>query len=114
MWTALGRLLETDHATPFAGAIIAAARRRLPEPGQLQRMLQVLDAHPRCSVRAAALSLHLAAARDDARRAATARQARFALDSSCWRLNATARSVLRKLGIAAEAGSALPSFLAAD
>lgn len=114
MWSELERLLDAEPATPFAGAITMALRRRMPDPPQVQRMLEVLDAHPRCSVRAAALFLRLGAAGDDASQTAVAAIAQAALRSPCWRMQAAARSVLRKLNVTPEGSAAPPSFLAAD
>lgn len=79
LWREVIALLERDPATPLGSAIA-----RMPAPPL--RAIEVLDKHPRCSVRAAAL---LAAPRRDV--------AQRALESSCYRLQAAAR---RTLGIA--------------
>jgi hypothetical protein len=113
MWAGMGRLLESDPATPFAGAIAGALRGRPPPALQLRAALKVLDAHPSCGVRAAALSLRLAAASDDTARAAAVQSAQAALNSSCWRLQATARNLLRRQGVAPPDNPATPSFLRA-
>jgi hypothetical protein len=109
IWDQMEKVLVKDPATPFAGAITAALRgRRAPEP-QMQRILDLLDAHPRCGVRAAALSLRYAAAGEAPRAAAPLAQA--ALGSPCWRLQTQALAVLKRLGAAPGSGAKLPSFL---
>jgi hypothetical protein len=77
----------------------------------MSRILRVLDEHPRCSVRTAALSLRSTLATDDASRAASAQQAQAALRSSCWRLQAAALPALDRLGAKPDPGAPLPSFL---
>jgi len=109
MWTEMERLLAGDPATPFAGAIAGALRERAAGAPRMQRILQIFDRHPRCSVRAAALSLRSAAAGD-----ALASLARGALRSPCWRLQAAALAVLERLGAAPDADAPLPSFLRSD
>jgi hypothetical protein len=77
----------------------------------MQRILAVLDVHPRCSVRAAALLLRSAAAAEDAGRASTAPLAQAGLRSTCWRLQAAALTALERIGAAPDASAALASFL---
>ena len=108
---ALEQLLSAEPASPFAGGIVAALHGRPPPAPQTQRMLRILDEHPSCAVRSAALSLHFVTATDDAARIAMAPLAQAALRSSCWRLQATARARLKRLGIAPDASTVLPSFL---
>jgi len=91
---------------------LAGALRERPAPApQMQRILRVLDEHPRCGVRTGALSLRNAIAADDASRASVATLARSALRSSCWRLQAQALTVLRRMGVEPDTGADLPSFL---
>jgi len=111
MWNEMERVLATEPATPFAGAIIAALRERPAPAPQMQRILRVLDEHPRCGVRTGALSLRSAVAADEVSRASLAPLAQGALRSSCWRLQAQALTVLKRLGVAPGADAALPSFL---
>ena len=100
LWRALDAELARDPATPL-GATIALAWREASPPTQLQpRMLARLDAHPYCSVRAAALS---AVPRADV--------ARRALGSNCYRLQAAALRTLERLGEPAPADAPLPRFL---
>jgi hypothetical protein len=103
-------VLSTEAATPFAGAIVAALRARAPPATQVERIVRMLDKHPRCSVRAATVLLRHAT--DTARtRATTIAAARTALDASCWQLQAAGLRVLKGLGIHPEAGSGVASFL---
>lgn len=110
MWTEMERVLAGDPATPFAGAIAGALRERPAGAPHMQRILAILDRHPRCSVRAAALSLRSAAAGD----ASLAALAQGALRSPCWRLQAAALAELERLGAAPDADAPLPSFLRSD
>jgi len=80
----------------------------------MQRILQMLDANPRCGVRTGALSLRVAVAVDDASRASVTPLAQAALRSSCWRLQAEALRTLKRLGVAPESAAALPSFLRSE
>jgi hypothetical protein len=111
MWGDMERVLAESPETPFAGVIADALHERLPPEPQMLRILRLLDARPRCSVREAALSLRLAAATDDAARGEAARRAQEALGSSCWRLQAQALMVLGKLGLEPGHAAWLPSFL---
>jgi hypothetical protein len=100
LWAALDAELSREPATPL-GSWIALALRRSPPPPPLDRaLLERLDAHPYCSVRAAAL---VAAPRADV--------ARRALGSTCYRLQAAAVRALEKLGEPIPADSPLPAFL---
>jgi len=110
MWAAIERALAEQPATPFAGAFAFALRPRPAPAPQMQRILRVLEAHPACGVRAAALTLRSAAADDDATRE---RAAQDALRSSCWRLQAAGIVVLRRIGTAPDGAVPLPSFLRA-
>ncbi|MBI4208056.1 MAG: hypothetical protein HY527_23795 [Betaproteobacteria bacterium] len=108
MWRALEQLVVEEPATPFAGAFTYALRARPAPASQMERILRALDEHPQCGVRAAALTLRYPAADDESSRAV---RAQAALRSSCWRLQATARARLKRLGVAPDAGAVLPSFL---
>ena len=111
MWDAMERVLAAEPATPFAGAIAGALRERPAPPPQLERILAALDAHPACGMRSAALRLRNTAATDEASRTSALRAAQSALRSPCWRLQASALAVLRRLGVAPADSAALPSFL---
>jgi len=111
MWTDMEHVLAREPATPFAGAIAGALRERPAGTAQMLRILRVLDEHPRCSARAAALSLRSALTADDASRATIAPHAQAALRSPCWRLQAAALTVLGRLGSARDASAPLASFL---
>ena len=111
MWTEMEHVLAREPATPFAGAIAGALRERPAGTAQMLRILRVLDEHPRCSARAAALSLRSALTADDAPRATIAPHAQAALHSPCWRMKAAALTVLGRLGSPPDAGAVLPSFL---
>ncbi|MGQ0653120.1 MAG: hypothetical protein ACT4P4_12785 [Betaproteobacteria bacterium] len=76
LWREVSELLERDPATPLGGAIA-----RIPQPPP--RVIEILDRHPRCSVRAARL---VAAPRADVARAAQ--------ESTCYRMQAAGRRVL--------------------
>jgi hypothetical protein len=112
MWTEMERVLAAEPATPFAGAIAGALRGR--PAGDTRRILPILERHPRCGVRAAALSLRSDLAADDASRASLVPLAQGALRSPCWRLQAAALSLLERLGAAPDANAPLPSFLRSD
>jgi len=105
LWNEIESALADDPAAPFAGAFLISLRARPAPAQQMERILRILDANPRCGVRAGALSLPGAAASADASRA------HAALRSSCWRLQAQALSVLKRLGISPEGATALPTFL---
>jgi hypothetical protein len=111
MWSAMEHVLAREPATPFAGAIAGALRERPAPAPQMARILRALDEHPRCSVRAAALSLRSTANADPAWREEAARHAQAALRSPCWRLQAAALGALRRLGVEPATDTALPSFL---
>jgi hypothetical protein len=111
MWTTLESVLRIEAATPFAGPIVAALRARAPPAAQMGRIVSMLDKHPRCSVRAAAVRLRHAM---DAQHATTVEAARTALGASCWQSQAAGLRVLKDLDIFPEAGSRLASFLRED
>lgn len=99
MWRAMEATLATAPASPAAFAIASALRERPAPPEQLQRIVEALERHPSCAVRAAALRLR-----------GSASAAHAALGSSCWRLQAAALELLGRLG--ADAGPRdVPSFL---
>ena len=112
VWSAMERVLAAQ--TPFAGSIMAGLGERPAPAPQMGRMLAALDAYPGCGVRAAALRLRHDAATDEASRASAVRAAQSALGSSCWRLQAAARDVLRQLGVRPDPGANLPSFRRRD
>jgi hypothetical protein len=87
LWQALDAELARDPASSLAGWIAIAFGARPPPPPLYQSMLDRLDTHPYCSVRALAL---IAVPR--------AEVARRALGSSCFRLQAAAAQALEKLG----------------
>jgi hypothetical protein len=111
MWAALGRVLSAEPATPLAGPITAALRERPPPAAQMRRIVRVLEVHPWCGVRTAALSLRQAAMGGDASRAERVEAARAAADSPCWRLQAAGLRALRQLEVSPDGGTNLPSFL---
>jgi hypothetical protein len=111
MWNDMEALLAENSRRPFGAALVTALRERPPPAPQLLRILRAIDADPRCGMRAGALQMELAVATDDASRATLARAAQAALRSPCWRLQAQALAVLKRLGVAPDAAAALPSFL---
>jgi hypothetical protein len=111
MWNGMERALAAEPRTPFAGAIVGALRERPPPPHQMERMLAALESRPGCGAHAAVLRLRAAAAADQASRASALAAARTALRSPCWRLQATALDVLKRLGAAPADRAALPTFL---
>lgn len=110
MWEEMERVLAAGPQTPFGGAIVGALRERPAPPQQMERILAALESNPGCGLRAAALRLRGAAAVDEAARAFTLAVARKALHSPCWRLQAAALDVLKRLGAAPADRAALPSF----
>jgi hypothetical protein len=111
IWTEIERVLAGDPAMPFAGAIAGALRERPAGAPHMRRILPILDQHPSCGVRAAALSLRSVLAAADASRASFVPVAQAALRSPCWRLQAAALTLLKQLGAAPDANAPLPSFL---
>jgi len=111
MWNDLEGVLQGEPATPFAGAFAFALRDRPAPVPQMQRILRVLDAHPACGVRASALTLSQVAAADASARAQVVTAAQKALRSPCWRLQAAALTVLRRLDVAPDVDATLPTFL---
>jgi hypothetical protein len=111
MWNDLESVLQDEPATSFAGAFAFALRDRPAPAPQMQRILRVLDAHPACGVRVAALTLSQVAAADASARAQVIPAAQKALRSPCWRLQAAALTVLLRLDAAPGADATLPAFL---
>jgi hypothetical protein len=105
IWTEIEAMLEADPPSPFAEALAVALRARPAPPLQLRRIVEALERHPRCALRTAALRIRQASLDPDAA------PARAALRSSCWRLQAAALDVLKRIGLEPEAADALPSFL---
>jgi len=110
MWVAMERVLARNPATPYAGMIAGALRERPAPAPQMESLLAALDTHPACGVRSAALRLRGTAAESD-ERASALRVARAALQSPCWRLQASALAVLTRLGAPPADIRALPTFL---
>jgi hypothetical protein len=111
MWLEMERVLAAELRTPFAGAIVGALHERPAPPQQMERILAALEAYPGCGLRAAALRLRGTVATDDVSRASALAAARTALPSTCWRLQAAARDVLKRLDAAPDDHTALPTFL---
>jgi hypothetical protein len=111
MWEEMERVLATEPRTPFAGSMMGALLERPAPPHQMERILAALESYPGCGVRAAALRLRGTAAADEASRAAALAAARTALRSACWRLQAAALDVLKRLGAEPADRAALPTFL---
>jgi hypothetical protein len=111
MWQDIEQVLATQPETPFAGALAYALRGRPAPTAVMEKVLAVLDNHPRCNVRALSLSLRERIANDDASRARAAAAAQAALGAQCWRMAAEGLVVLERLGIAPERTAGLPSFL---
>jgi len=86
LWPALDAELARDPATPLAGWIAIAFGAQPPPPPFYQSVLDRLDSHPYCSVRALALAA-----------VPRAEIANRALGSSCLRLQAAAARALQKL-----------------
>lgn len=100
LWPALQVELARHVDSPL-GEWIAGALRRNPPPAPIDRaVLEQLDTHPYCSVRATALAA-----------VPRAEVAQRALRSSCFRLQAAAAQALQKLGVAVPADTPLPAFL---
>ena len=81
-WPLMEELLEREPASPLAFWIALSLQTHSTKN---EKLLRLLDAHPSCGVRAAAL---------EARGSVAAAQA--ALGSTCWRLQAAARAVLER------------------
>jgi hypothetical protein len=111
MWAVLERVLGADPATPLALSVLGTLRARPPPVPQTERMLRVLDEHPQCGVRASALLLRHAVAREEPERSTTVQAGRAAMRSPCWRLQAVGRTVLRRLDVVPDSEDNLPSFL---
>ena len=121
MWADIEHVLDSDKASPYAGAMGAVLRVRPPPVSRSLPLLQNLAAHPACSVRAGALrqreSVTSATAGDgemrDQMRDQIARDAQAALGNACWRMQMAARDVLKKLSVPVDP-RALPPFLRED
>lgn len=100
LWPVLETELVRRPETPLAAWIALAYRRQAPPPPFDRSVLERLDAHPHCSVRALALA---AAPRSEA--------AHRGLRSSCYRQQAAAIRALQKLGEPVPADAPLPAFL---
>ena len=86
--------------TPFLGVLAAALQKRPGPPETMRRLRAALEAHPNCAVRALSIATW-----------ASEPEARDALRSSCWRLQAVAFERLKALGaLRPEDNAALPSF----
>lgn len=97
-WRDLAALLKGDPQTPLAGWIaIALARRPPANPEEIAALLAQRES---CNVRALAL-----------RAWPTLPEARSAIHSKCFRLQAAARAALVRLGSPLPADAALPAFL---
>ncbi|HKU70790.1 MAG TPA: hypothetical protein VJQ51_08125 [Burkholderiales bacterium] len=106
-------ILKDDPASPFAAGFAYALRDRRPPVLQMAEILDVLDAHPACPTRASALSLRQLTATDEPSRARAISAAQTALGSSCWRMQATALVVLKRLGQTPSNSAPRPLFLRA-
>lgn len=100
LWPALESELARHPDSVFGGAIATAFLLYPPPPPIDEAVLARLDAHPYCSVRAAALGV-----------APRVEVARRALSSTCYRLQAAAVRALEKLGVPVPADAPLPAFL---
>jgi len=113
MQSEMERIAQADPESPFAAALLGALHERPAPAPQMTRILDSFDRHPSCAVRSESLALRQALAADEHSRAQAAALAQAATRSSCWRLQAQALAVLKELGVALQAGAALPSFLGA-
>lgn len=111
MWQDMEQVLAMQPETPFAGAFAYALRGRPAPAAVMEKVLAVLDSHPRCGVRTFSLSLRERVAKDETSRRRAAMAAQAALRSPCWRLAAEGLVVLERLGIDPERTAGLPSFL---
>ncbi len=113
MWADIEHVLNANRASPFAGVLGAVLRLRpLPAVRGLP-LLEILSAHPACSVRAGALRLReqmTSGADDGETRNQLVREAQSALGNACWRLQIAARDVLKRLDVPFDS-RALPLFL---
>jgi len=100
MGHAFERLLSAKPATPLAGTLAAALRARPMPAAEQQRLVALLDAHPSCGVRTAALRLD-----------GSVEAAQAALRSTCWQLQSRALSALEAKGAAPMDLSRVPAFL---
>jgi hypothetical protein len=99
IWSAFDVAMGLPNA-PFLQPI-AFALRQHPGPGPLMAKLSaILKTHPRCAARALWAGTW-----------ASADEARAALDSTCWRLQAAALERLQALGVTPPASESIPAFL---
>jgi hypothetical protein len=98
VWKEFKTVLETDSATPLAGWIAIALARR--PPGNAEEIAALLAKRESCNVRALAL-----------RAWPTLAEARTAIRSGCFRLQAAALAAFARLGVAPPADVPLPAFL---
>jgi hypothetical protein len=99
MWRAFDSLLA-DPATPYLGIIAYAVQRRPGPPSTVAKLRAALRTRPQCSLQVLALD------------SAPEEEARAALFSPCWRLQAAAYARLKALGAARPQDlSPLPAFL---
>lgn len=101
-WDAFDVALSSPGA-PFLRPIAFALREHPGPPALMQKLQDVLRAHPRCTVRAFWMASW-----------ATADEARDALGAGCWRLQAAAAARLKALGIPAERAPSTADFLRLD
>jgi hypothetical protein len=100
VWRELKTILQAESATPLAGWIAIALRKRPPPPAQADEIAALLAKRQSCNVRALALRAWptLPAARDGMR-------------SGCYRLQAAALAAFARLGAPLPADATHPSFL---
>jgi hypothetical protein len=96
MWQAIDGML----GSPYLGVIGEALRLHPGPPALMARLRAALDTHRHCALRTLSLATW-----------GSADEARAALGSSCWRLQAAALERLSTLGVAPPADVSLPKFL---
>ena len=102
VWSAVDVALGL-RGTPFLRPIAHALREHPGPPDLMQRLAEALRSHAYCAPRAFWVEAW-----------ASADEARAALDSPCWRLQAAALGRLRTLGAVAPAPGSAPAFLGVD
>ena len=102
VWAAMDVALGLP-GRPFLRPIARALREHPGPPELMQRLFEALRSHAYCAPRAFW-----------AQAWATADEARAALDSPCWRLQAAALGRLRALGVVPPARDSVPAFLRVD
>ena len=102
IWTAMDVALGLP-GMPYLRSIALALREHPGPPALMQRLSAVLQSHAYCAPRAFW-----------AQAWASADEARAALGSPCWRLQAAALARLRALGAVAPALDSVPAFLRVD